>query len=185
MKADHDLVWALLNELTGGKGEPSGTPREHRRIATRLVALESVHEVAEETVVWPAVEAYCPDGPELVVEVLSQEREAKRALNELEHISPGTLEFSECVHTIAGMARTHISYEQNQVWPRLDDALRESDLDRLAERFQAARAAAPTRPHPHTPPTEGILKAFGPAVAAFDRTRDRLSGRNVPTPSAH
>jgi hypothetical protein len=36
---------------------------------------------------------------------------------------------------------------------------------------------APTRPHPHTPPRPGILKAAGPAVGAADRVRDKITGR--------
>lgn len=182
MQADHALVWELLNQLTGGKGDPGGTPRERRRTAMRLVALESVHEVAEEVVVWPAVREHCRDGDQLVVEVLAQERRAKRAVNELAHLSPGTEEFMACVHTIAGLARAHLSYEENQVWPRLADAVRGADLDRMAEQWGIVRRAAPTRPHPHTPPDHRLLAAVGPLVGRVDRARDLLVGRQVPTP---
>ena len=45
--------------------------------------------------------------------------------------------------------------------------------DQLALR----KKSAPTRPHPHTPPSPGALKTAGPAVAAADKARDRVTGR--------
>jgi hypothetical protein len=31
--------------------------------------------------------------------------------------------------------------------------------------------------HPHTPPSPGVLKAAGPAVAVADKARDAMTGR--------
>jgi hemerythrin superfamily protein len=182
MQADHDLVFDLINQLTGGSGQPEGSPEEHRRIARQLVALGSVHEVAEELVIWPEVRRRCKDGDELVLEATSQERQAKRALNELNTINAGTIEFDECVDTVASEARSHITYEQNQVWPRLEDHLSDDDAERLARLYLEARRRAPTRPHPHTPPVPAVLGAVGPFVAGLDRMRDMLTGRKVPAP---
>ena len=184
MQADHDLVWDLLDRLTGGSGQPHGSPAEHRSIAKQLVALESAHEAAEELVIWPAVRRLCPDGEDLVFEASSQERQAKRALNELNSMKAGNTEFDECVNTVASHAREHITYEQNQIWPRLADHLTDPDADLLAARWVDARRRGPTRPHPHTPPVPWILGTHGYVVARIDRARDALTGRKVPTPAA-
>ena len=40
-----------------------------------------------------------------------------------------------------------------------------------------AKKAAPTRPHPHTPPKPGVLKTAGVAAAAVDKMRDTATGR--------
>lgn len=181
MQADHDLIWDLLNELTGGAGRPDGSPDERRAVALRLVALESVHEAAEQLVVWPAVRRLCPEGTDLVLEATAQERQAKRAVNELNRIKAGNTEFDECVDTVASHARSHITYEQNQIWPRLSDHLSDGDGDRLASMYLAARHRAPTRPHPHTPPLPAILGSVGLVQAGLDRARDALTGREVPT----
>lgn len=184
MQADHDLVWDLLDQLTGGSGQPHGSPEEHRRVAKELVALESAHEAAEELVIWPAVRRRCPDGEDLVFQASSQERQAKRALNELNSIKAGNTEFDECVNTVAAHARAHITYEQNQIWPRLADHLSSTDADLLAARWVDARRRGPTRPHPHTPPMPAILATHGYIVSRLDRARDALTGRTVPTPAA-
>ena len=132
MQADHDLVWDLLDQLTGGSGHPHGSPAEHRSIS----------------------------------------------------IKAGNTEFDECVNTVASHARQHITYEQNQIWPRLADHLTDPDADLLAARWVDARRRGPTRPHPHTPPVPWILGTHGYVVARIDRARDALTGRKVPTPAA-
>ncbi|HET9078017.1 MAG TPA: hemerythrin domain-containing protein [Acidimicrobiales bacterium] len=184
MQADHDMVWDLLNQLTGGAGSPSGSPKEHRRLARELVAIESAHEAAEELVIWPVVRRVCPDGEDLVFHATGQERQAKRALNELSAIKAGNKDFEECVATVASHARQHITYEQNQIWPRLADHLTAEEADRLGRRWVDARLRGPTRPHPHTPPMPGALASAGYLLARLDRLRDALTGRKVPTPAA-
>ncbi|HLI02146.1 MAG TPA: hemerythrin domain-containing protein [Acidimicrobiales bacterium] len=182
MQADHDLIWSLLNRLTRSHAEYEASAELRQRLAHQLVALGSVHEAAEELVIWPAVRRRCPDGDSLVGQALAQEHQAKLALNELRRLDAGSQEFAQCVNAVASHARNHISYEQNQIWPRLADGLADEELDALADRWQAARAAAPTRPHPHTPANPALLATTGKVMAAADRLRDRLSGRAVPTP---
>lgn len=182
MQADHDLVWELLNRLTRSHPQYEESAGRRQQTAQQLVALESVHEAAEEQVIWPAVRRHCPDGDDLVDEALTQEHQAKLALNQLRRLGAGSQEFAQCVSTIASHARTHISYEQNQIWPRLADGLADEELDALADRWRSARAAAPTRPHPHTPPVPFLLATAGKVLAGGDRLRDRLSGRTVPGP---
>jgi len=179
MQADHDRVWDLLNRLTGGAGEPDGSPSEHRKVARQLVALESMHETAEQMVIWPAVRRLCPGGDDLILEAVAQEREAKRALNELDRIKAGNTEFDECVDTVASHARSHITYEQNQIWPLLEDSIDEAEAEKLTRAYLSARRSAPTRPHPHTPASPPLLATMGRVVAGLDRARDALTGRKV------
>ena len=81
---------------------------------------------------------------------------------------------------MASHARSHITYEQNQIWPRLADQLDEDDNERLARLFVQARSKAPTRPHPHTPPVPAVLVPFGHLMSVVDRSRERLTGRRPP-----
>ena len=50
--------------------------------------------------------------------------------------------------------------------------------DDLGRKLEQGKNTAPTRPHPHTPASPGLLKAAGPAVAAADRLRDAATGRD-------
>ncbi|WP_142144371.1 hemerythrin domain-containing protein [Streptomyces sp. SLBN-31] len=161
----------------GGSGTPEPDTGTQRRLARRLVALQSAHEFAEEIVLWPAVLRHCPAGDALVTTALEQERQLKRTLEELAHISPGSQEFTQCVNTLAGLNRTHLTYEENQVWPRLQDGLTARDTVRLARQWSGARRRAPTRPHPRLAARPVVLGTVGLAVAVVDRTRDGLTAR--------
>ncbi|WP_225840223.1 hemerythrin domain-containing protein [Streptomyces sp. NK08204] len=177
MQDDHDAIRGVLDDLTGGSSTTEPDVGEQRRLARGLVALQSAHEITEELVIWPAVRALCPDGDSLVATALAQEHETKRALHELAHLSPGSQEFTQCVNTVAGLNRTHLSYEQNQIWPRLDDRLTARDAARLARRWEAARARTPTRPHPHLPARPAVLGTVGVAAGAVERLRDTVGRR--------
>jgi hemerythrin-like domain-containing protein len=174
LQQDHDQIWDMINFLTGGPGEPEGTEHERRKMALRLVAVESAHEAAEELVIWPAVRRLVPEGHAMVSEALSEEREAKRLFNEFRHIKPGALEFEECLNAISGTARAHITYEQNQIWPALESALSPAEADELGRAWLRERRRAPTRPHPHTPPAPGVLAGVGRVAALVDRARDLI-----------
>lgn len=181
LQSDHDRIWDLINRLTGP--DAAHGDHERRAAARELVAVASSHEAAEELVIWPAVRDLCPDGDDLAANALEQEGHLKWALNELARLSPAHEEFDICAHTVAGLARTHLTYEQNQAWPRLDDHLAPADSARLSARWLntrwlAARRRGPTRPHPHLPASPRFLGAAG----AVDRALDRLTGRSVPAP---
>ncbi len=64
------------------------------------------------------------------------------------------------------------------MWPPLREALSPEQADELGDKLEAGKSTAPTRPHPHTPPSPGVLKAAGPAVAAADRARDAVTHRD-------
>src|SRR4051794_32402058 len=180
LQADHDTIWDLLGRITGGPAEPPDDPAAQRRLARQLVRLQSAHEFAEEQVILPLVRRHVDDGDELVAEVLQQERQLKRALNELYHLSAGTTEFEECVNTVASENRNHLTYEQNQVWPRLDDALTDEQLQRAARAWAIVRRRSPTRPHPHVPARPWVLSSAGTVLGARDRAADALRGRRLP-----
>jgi hemerythrin-like domain-containing protein len=177
MQDDHDAIWRILDQLTGGSAIPEPDTAKQRRLARHLVSFQSAHELAEELSVWPMVRKRCPEGKELIDTALKQESELKWALNELEHISPGSQEFTQCANTVAGLNRTHLSYEQNQIWPRLEDRLTERDTAQLVRQWQVARRTTPTRPHPHLPTHPAVLRTAGRAMAMMDRARDALIRR--------
>jgi hypothetical protein len=64
------------------------------------------------------------------------------------------------------------------VWPGMRVALSAEQAEELGNKLEAGKKTAPTRPHPKTPASPGVLKTAGPAVAAADRMRDAATGRN-------
>jgi hypothetical protein len=73
--------------------------------------------------------------------------------------------------------REHIAFEEARVWPGLRSALTSTEAEELGEKLEQAKKTAPTRPHPGTPPSPGVLKSIGPVVAVADKARDAAMGR--------
>ena len=86
--------------------------------------------------------------------------------------------FEQLVGSFIQAGREHIDFEEGQVWPPLREKLSPEQGNELGDKLEAAKASAPTRPHPHTPPSPGVLKTAGPAVAAADRLRDAATHRD-------
>jgi hypothetical protein len=56
-------------------------------------------------------------------------------------------------------------------------ALPAEQAEEIGTKIAEGKKTAPTRPHPHTPPSPGALKTAGPMAAAADKARDKLTGR--------
>lgn len=178
---DHEEVKKALAELESGPTAASGanpdqlTVRE--KLVEELIIEESKHEAVEEEYFWPMVRERVPDGDRLADEAIEQEQKAKYVLDDLIGVKAGDPKFEQLLGGFIADGREHIAYEENQVWPYLQKVLSAEEADELGSKLERGKKIAPTRPHPHTPPKPGILKAAGPAVAAADKARDTITGR--------
>jgi hemerythrin superfamily protein len=178
---DHEEVQRALTELESGPTAASGANPDQlavrEKLVEELIIEESKHEAVEEEYFWPAVRDRLPDGDTLADHAIEQEQAAKFVLNDLIGVKPDDPKFEELVGRFIADGREHISYEEKSVWPELEKELSAEEADELGEKLEQGKKLAPTRPHPHTPPKPGILKATGPPVAAADRARDAATGR--------
>jgi hemerythrin superfamily protein len=179
---DHSEVKKMLAELEAGSGPAAPTGQDAFELRTKMVEQliieESKHEAVEEEYFWPAVRELVPDGDALADQAIEQEQAAKHVLNDLIGLSAGEEKFEELLSGFIADARVHIAFEENAVWPKLRMAISPERARELGEKLAEGKKMAPTRPHPHTPPKPGILKAAGPAVAAADKLRDKVTGRD-------
>lgn len=181
LRADHVTVEQMLAALENSPGYSAGAGSTvlaaRREVAQRLVMDSSQHEAAEEQYFWPAVRARLPDGNELADKAISQEQEAKEALARLDKLDADTEEFDHLVEAFIPAARRHIEFEETRVWPGMRSTLSSAEAQELGDKLSKAKERGPTRPHPHTPASPGVLKTAGPTVAAVDKLRDAVAGR--------
>jgi hemerythrin superfamily protein len=181
LASDHEQVKRMLMEFEAGPTTAAGASEDdlalRKKMAEHLVIEESKHEAAEEMYFWPAVRERVPGGDRLADKAIGQEQEAKEVLAKLDKLDAGNREFEPLLSQFIKAARDHIAFEESQVWPALRSALAEREAVDLGDKITEAKKTAPTRPHPHTPPKPGVLKAAGPAAAAVDRARDAATGR--------
>jgi Hemerythrin HHE cation binding domain len=180
---DHEEVKAMLAELEQGPDQASGASQDQlarrKKLAEQLIIEESKHEALEEMYFWPAVRAYHAAGNTLADEAVGQEQQAKEVLAKLDTLQAGDPEFDELLAEFTGAAREHIEFEETQVWPGLRPVLPADEAAELGRKITDGKKTAPTRPHPHTPASPGVLKAAGPAAAAADKARDAVTGRGT------
>jgi hemerythrin HHE cation binding domain-containing protein len=181
---DHEQVLGMFSRLEQDARPVTAGDADRRRrrqeLVTELVIAESQHEAVEEQYFWPAVREQVPGGDQLADHAVEQEQAAKHILARLDGMSADEPEFEKLVAQVIEDGREHIAYEQDMVWPRLRETLTPQEMIKLGEQMAAAKKAAPTRPHPHTPPSPGALKTVGAAAAMVDKARDAMTGRGKP-----
>ena len=179
--ADHAQVKHMLTAREDSPNQATGADPEvlaaRGQVAQRLVMDSSRHEAAEEQYFWPAVRRHLNDGDDLASEAISQESEAKEVLAKLDKLDSSEPEFDHLIAEFIPAARQHIAFEENQVWPKLRQALTAEQARDLGEKIHAAEESGPTRPHPHTPADPAVLKTVGSAAAVVDHLRDTVTGR--------
>jgi hemerythrin-like domain-containing protein len=178
---DHGEVKDMLAELEKGATNANGASEDQlarrKKMTDQLIIEESKHEALEEMYFWPTVREYHAAGNTLADEATGQEQEAKEVLAKLDKLDASDAEFDELLGTFIAAARKHIEFEETEVWPGLRSVLPAETAAELGRKITEGKKTAPTRPHPHTPPSPGVLKAAGPAAAAADKARDAVTGR--------
>jgi hypothetical protein len=172
----------MLTELELGPTAATGaTPDQlalRKNMVQQLIIEESRHEAAEEMYFWPAVRRNVEDGTDLANQALHQEQQGKELLDRLGKLEPEDGEFETLLAQFTSAGRAHIAFEETTVWPSLRLALTAQEAEQLGRQLEEGKKHAPTRPHPKAPASPGVLKAAGPAVAAMDRLRDKVTGRD-------
>ncbi|MBO0817223.1 MAG: hemerythrin domain-containing protein [Actinobacteria bacterium] len=177
---DHEQVKQLLSQFEAApaaSGTNDSLLAARKKMAEILIIEESKHEAVEEMYFWPAVRKHLPDGDKLADQAISQEQEGKEVLTKLDKLEADDPEFDRLLGEFINAARDHIAFEETKVWPALRAALSDAESSELGEKLEQGEKTAPTRPHPHTPASPGVLKTAGPAAAAADRARDAATGR--------
>jgi len=179
---DHEEVRRMLSELELGPTAATGATADQlalrQQLAEQLIVEESKHEAVEEMYFWPAVRSHLTDGDDLADQAQDQEQQGKFILDRLDKVSPEDEEFEDQITHFTSAGRSHIDFEETIVWPALLLALTAEESEDLGRELAEAKQTAPTRPHPNTPPAAGLLKVAGAAVAAADRLRDAVTGRD-------
>jgi len=178
---DHEEVKGMLAELDKGPTQATGASEDQlalrKKMTEQLIIEESKHEALEEMYFWPAVREHLESGNTLADEATGQEQAAKQVLADLDKLDAGDADFERLLAKFILDAREHIEFEESQVWPLLRTALPAETAAELGSKIAEGKKSAPTRPHPHTPPSPGALKTAGPVAAAADKARDAMTGR--------
>jgi hemerythrin superfamily protein len=169
--ADHREVRSLF-----GRFARSSREETRRTLAERIIRALSIHASIEEAKLYPALRDEVANGKDLFTESISEHQQVKVMLAELDDTldKAHTKPFAAKVGKLKVEVEHHVAEEETEIFPKLRGALSKKRLHELGRELQAAKASAPTRPHPHQPPATDLT---GKVIGALDRARDRVTGR--------
>ena len=171
LTTDHHEVLDLVGQI------PNADPAQRRDMADTVIAELMRHSVAEEMHVYPAMRDHLPDGESQVQDDIEEHQQLVEVMKELEDVDASDARFLETLGRLEAVLRHHVSDEENDQFPQLRTRLTREQLVELGAKVDAAKKAAPTRPHPSAPHSELFHKTVGPGIGMVDRLRDKLTGR--------
>jgi hemerythrin superfamily protein len=131
-----------------GRGPTEG-PRRHPARGVNVTIELVRHSVAEEVVVYPAVQDKV--SAEEAQRAKVEHAEAEQTLKRLEGIDPNDPAFERELRELLREIREHLEEEEGEMFPRMRDILTQDELVELGTRVEAIKTMAPTRPHPSVP----------------------------------
>jgi hemerythrin superfamily protein len=179
-KRDHERLDRLLKRLAHSR------PGAEEQAALQAIArLVFPHAFAEESVIWPVARRVLADGDELTLQVEQEHQEVNELWSSLERLPSGSPGRSTAVVRLTEILRQDVRDEEDELLPRLQDALDVRRLRALGVAWEAVRRTAPTRPHPVVSrrPPGNVLAAL--PLTILDRGRDRLDAGARRFPGAH
>jgi hemerythrin superfamily protein len=180
-RRDHERLSQMLEEL---ERTPEGDQQDE--LLNRICRLVFTHAFAEEAVLWPALRRAVPDGETLTLQVEREHQEINEITAALERSRRGDPDRAELVERAVALLDHDVRDEEDDLLPRLREALTDRELQRIGLAWELVRRTAPTRAHPvvaRRPP--GNVAAALP-LTVIDRTRDGLDrlARLAPEPAA-
>jgi len=172
LTTDHHDVMSLLQEIKTAKD-----PDRRRELADVVIGELVRHSVAEEMFVYPAMRKHLPDGDEAVEHDVAEHKELETLMKSWENADASTAEFDQVLDDLERVLRDHVQDEESDQFPQLRTHIPHDDLIDLADKVEAAKRVAPTRPHPLAPNNKLFHFMVGPGVGLVDRLRDAWTDR--------
>ena len=181
LRNDHRTVEQLFKRF---EKAGDGALVAKREIVDRIIEELSVHAAIEEQLFYPAARATVPGVEDIALESLEEHHIVKWVLSELDGLAPADERFDAKVTVLIENVRHHVEEEQNEFFPKVRDELGRKALHELGDAMVAAKASAPTHPHPRAPDTPPGNTVIGNVSGVVDRIGDNLSGLAQGTVSA-
>ena len=176
LAADHrefDRIFQQLEGLRGATDEASVARK--RELVDEVTIGLAKHSVAEETLVYPRVQkSIDEDEAERSKHEHAEAEETMKRLERMDADDPG---FDSAVAELIAEIREHVAHEEGRMFVELRASVPRDELVQMAERVEAVKKIAPTRPHPMTPNNPAVRAVAGPLASLLDHLRDAVSGR--------
>lgn len=168
LKQDHRAVAELFaqHEAAGEKAFV-----EKGEIAERILNALDVHTQIEEEIFYPAArDGATGETEELLAEAYEEHQVAKRLMAELRSATPSAEQWDAKMKVLKETIEHHVGEEENELFPKVREALGSSYLQEVGERMEARKREL-------TAPSRSLS---GSLVKMVTRAYDSLTGSGTP-----
>ncbi|KAI9088190.1 hemerythrin HHE cation binding domain protein [Phlyctochytrium arcticum] len=149
--------------------------QDQQAIVNELIREVAQHSIAEETVVYPAMEKHniLGEGEKLADHLRQDHYAVKQNLYELDQTPVTSPKFAPLLEKVMKLLISHAKEEETKELPALAKAIDTQGRISMSKQFMMGKVIAPTRPHPDAPDKPAILELLaGMPVAPIDKMRD-------------
>ncbi len=134
IKKDHRKVASLFSQI-----ETTDDTQKLYECFNQLYEEISLHTEVEEQTFYPAVRD-CQDTGQLVDEAQAAHDEAKQLLEEIEDLSPTSMEFKAKILELKQVIQQHVQEEENKVFSQVRQCLSQEERSQLGSKFEAVKS---------------------------------------------
>lgn len=129
LEHDHGTAKSLIKRFNDGEGDKEAIARE------LLDELEA-HTSLEERLVYPALRGEVPDVDDVVVEGTEEHHVAEQLIDEIRGLDPSDEAWAAKVKVLGENVEHHIEEEQDELFPKVKDAMDSTRRQALGEEAQ-------------------------------------------------
>jgi len=130
------------------------------------------HSIAEELVVYPAMEKHLANGKEMAEKDREEHQVVKDKLYKFQNLSPDDPDFEPTLKSLWSDLTQHIKEEEEQDLPALEGAVNANDSESMEKSFNRTKLFVPTRSHPDAPNRPPFETVAGLMAAPLDKLSD-------------
>ncbi|KAI1437582.1 hypothetical protein GGR50DRAFT_47605 [Xylaria sp. CBS 124048] len=169
IQEDHNQLRDYYNRVITSKNAD-----EQERYGNALVWELARHSIAEELVVYPAIERELEDGRLIADKDRDQHQVIKEKLYEFQKLTPADPGYLPTLKELFDDLKVHFKEEEEHDLVELEKKLSLTETKELSSKFERTKMLTPTRSHPSAPNKPPFLTVVGLMTAPIDKLRDLL-----------
>ncbi|BDD61008.1 hypothetical protein MPDQ_005835 [Monascus purpureus] len=182
IKQDHREIESLYQKII-----QSSDTHELVRLQNMFTWELARHAVGEELVLYPAFEKYMRDGKDSADKDRREHKVIKDKLRQFQELLVSDARFHPYITSLMEDLSKHIQEEEEIDLVRLEQAITDTESEKLSKSFSRTKIFVPTRSHPGAPDKPPFETAVGLLMAPIDRLQNIFrkwpSGEVTPDPS--
>ncbi|KAI1805582.1 HHE domain protein [Daldinia bambusicola] len=167
IRHDHQELGAYYPHIMENKNAD-----ERTRYRNLFVWELARHSVAEEMIIYPAIQKHLEDGRDIASKDRDQHQSIKEQLYHLQNLQAEDPDFEPTFRALFSDLRRHVQEEEEHDLPALEAKLDKDALLQLGRSFERTKGFVPTRSHPLSPRAPPFETAAALLSAPVDKLAD-------------